>query len=123
MKTLGWNVLRCGAIFGGFLLGAMAVIMALSLCNPVSYQVDFISTGILTFAFICFYSLWAYPIATLLAGAVSGLICARGTVLLFRRKNVALAWWMGAAGYGVFFFMAFLGWKIYQALSGSGGYD
>src|SRR4028119_1699426 len=85
------KVLRFFAIAGGFLLGAMFITMALGLCNPASYQLNFTTCGIFTFAFASFYSLWEYPIATSVAGVVSGIITAFTTRILFQKQRSALS--------------------------------
>ena len=93
--------------------------MALGLCNPASYQLDFTTSGIFTLAFASFYSLWEYPVATSVAGVVSGTITAFTTRILFQKQRSTVSWCMGAAGYFLFLFMAFLGWQIYQFFSRS----
>ena len=113
------KVLRFFAIVGGFLLGAIFVIMAMGLCNPAAYQLDFVTSGVLTLAFASFYSIWEYPVVTLVTGVMLAISTAFTTKILFQKQRSALAWCIGAAGYLLFLFMAFLGWQIYQFFSRS----
>ena len=110
--------LRFFTIIGGFLLGAIFIIMALGLCNPAAYDLDFRTSGLLTFAFACFYGLLEYPVLTLVSGIVLGISVAFVTKILFQKQRSTLAWCLGGAGYCLFLLMASLGWVIHQFFTG-----
>jgi hypothetical protein len=108
------KVLRFFAVIGGFLSGAIFIVMASGLCNPASYDLDFVTSGFLTFALACFYGVWEHPVVVLGGAVVAGVMAAFATRILFQKQRSSIAWCVGGAGYGLLLLTIFTGWTVYQ---------
>lgn len=103
------------AVAGGFLLGVAAAGLGSALVAPVTLSPlnDFKPGVDLTLAHACLRGLLQFPLATLVAGALLGLVAAIATKRVYQRRSTALAMAIGGAGYCLFFFVAALCLQLY----------